>query len=131
MNATKTSQGTSHAGQPMKAVYTAKAHTTGGRDSGVFAEDVSEEEASVMAAAQKPIAASAFGESTKSATWKTIPSWYVVTTLDHAVNPELQRFMAKRIKAETTEVKTSHVPFLSRPEEISNVIKTAAAQIQK
>jgi pimeloyl-ACP methyl ester carboxylesterase len=96
----------------------------------VFAEDVPEGEASVMAAAQKPIAASAFGESTKSATWKTIPSWYVVTTLDHAVNPELQRFMAKRIGAQTTEVKASHVPFLSQPEEISKVIKAAAVQIQ-
>ncbi len=77
----------------------------------VFAEDVPEGEASIMAAAQKPIAASAFGESTVSATWKTIPSWYVVTTLDHAVNPELQRFMAKRIGAQITEVKASHVPF--------------------
>jgi pimeloyl-ACP methyl ester carboxylesterase len=96
----------------------------------VFAEDVPEEEASVMAATQKPIAASAFGESTKSAAWKTIPSWYVVTTLDHAVNPELQRFMAKRIGAQVTEVEASHVPFLSQPEEIAKVIRAAAAQIR-
>ncbi len=94
----------------------------------VFAEDVPEREASVMAATQKPIAASAFSESTTSATWKIIPSWYVVTTLDHAVNPELQRFMAKRIGVQTTEVKASHVPFLSQPEEISKVIKAAAGQ---
>ena len=96
----------------------------------VFAEDVPEEEASVMAATQKPIAASTFGESTKSAAWKTIPSWYVVTTLDHAVNPELQRFMAKRIGAQVTEVEASHVPFLSQPEEIAKVIRAAAAQIR-
>jgi pimeloyl-ACP methyl ester carboxylesterase len=96
----------------------------------VFAEDIPEGEASVMAAAQKPIAASAFGESTASATWKTVPSWYVVTTLDHAVNPELQRFMAKRIGAQITELKASHVPFLSQPEEISRVIKAAAGKIR-
>ncbi|HXC35023.1 MAG TPA: alpha/beta hydrolase [Candidatus Acidoferrales bacterium] len=96
----------------------------------VFAEDVPEGEASIMAAAQKPIAASAFGEPTTSAAWKTTPSWYVVTTLDHAVNPELQRFMAKRIGAQTTEVKASHVPFFSQPEEIAKVIKAAAAQIR-
>jgi pimeloyl-ACP methyl ester carboxylesterase len=96
----------------------------------VFAEDVSNKEASIMAAAQKPIAASAFGETTASAAWKTIPSWYVVTTLDHAVNPELQRFMAKRIGAQITEVKTSHVPFLSQPEAIAKVIKAAAGCVE-
>jgi pimeloyl-ACP methyl ester carboxylesterase len=96
----------------------------------VFAEDLPEKETSVMAAAQKPIAANAFGEATVSAAWKTIPSQYVVTTLDHAVNPELQRFMAKRIGAQTTEVKASHVPFLSRPIEIAGVIKAAIAQIR-
>ena len=96
----------------------------------VFAEDVPEGEASVMAATQKPIAAGAFGEPVMSAAWKTIPSWYVVTTQDHAVNPDLQRFMAKRIGAQITKVNASHVPFLSEPEEISKVIKAAAAQIR-
>jgi pimeloyl-ACP methyl ester carboxylesterase len=96
----------------------------------VFAEDVPEGEASVMAATQKPIAASAFGESAASAAWKTIPSWYVVTTQDHAVNPDLQQFMAKRIGAQITKVNASHVPFLSQPEEIARVIKAAALQIR-
>ncbi len=96
----------------------------------VFAGDVPEEEASVMAATQKPIAAGAFSEPVTSAAWKSIPSWYVVSTLDHAVNPDLERFMAKRIRAEITEVKASHVPFISQPEEISRVIKAAAAQIR-
>ena len=97
----------------------------------VFAWDVPKGDASVMAAAQKPIAANAFGESTTSTAWKTIPSWYVVTTLDHAVNPELQRFMAKRMGAQITEVKASHVPFLSQPEATAKVIKAAATQIRK
>ena len=96
----------------------------------VFAEDVPEGDASVMAATQKPIAASAFGEATVAAAWKTIPSWYVVTTLDQAVNPELQRFMAKRIGAQVAEVKASHVPFLSEPDEIAKVIKAAAGQVR-
>lgn len=96
----------------------------------VFAEDVSKEEASVMAATQKPIAAGAFGQPVTAAAWKSIPSWYAVSTEDHAVNPDLERFMAKRINAQTTELKASHVPFLSRPEEISQVIKAAALQIR-
>ena len=96
----------------------------------IFAEDVPEEEASVMAATQKPIATGAFSEAVMSAAWKTIPSWYAVSTLDRAVNPELERFMAKRIGAQITEIKASHVPFISQPEEISRVIKAAAAQIR-
>ena len=98
---------------------------------GVFAEDVPEGEAAIMAATQKPINGAAFGEQTGFAAWKTIPSWYIVTTQDHAVNPELQRFMAKRLGAQTTEVKASHVPFLSQPAEVAKVIKAAVAQIQK
>ncbi|HTA31076.1 MAG TPA: alpha/beta hydrolase, partial [Candidatus Cybelea sp.] len=96
----------------------------------VFAEDVPEEEASVMAATQKPIAAGAFGEPVTSAAWKTIPSWYAVSTEDHAVNPDLERFMAKRIGAQITEIEASHVPFISHPEEISKVIKRAAVHIE-
>jgi len=57
---------------------------------------------------------------------ETIPSWYVVSTQDQAINPELQRFMAKRMGANTTDIKASHVPFLSHPVEIAKIIEEAA-----
>jgi pimeloyl-ACP methyl ester carboxylesterase len=92
----------------------------------VFAHDVSESEAAIMAATQKPMAASAFGEPSAAAAWKTVPSWYVVATQDSAINPELERFLAKRMGATTTELESSHVPFISKPEEVVSVIEAAA-----
>jgi pimeloyl-ACP methyl ester carboxylesterase len=60
------------------------------------------------------------------AAWKTIPSWYVVAQEDRAINPELERFYAKRMGATTSEIKASHVLFISQPEEIARVIAQAA-----
>jgi pimeloyl-ACP methyl ester carboxylesterase len=91
-----------------------------------FAQDVSEGEARVMAATQKPIASAAFEQSLSDIAWKTIPSWYLVTQSDRAINPELQRFMAKRIGAKTTEVNSSHVAFISHPGEVTKVIEAAS-----
>jgi pimeloyl-ACP methyl ester carboxylesterase len=93
----------------------------------VFANDLPEAEASVLAATQKPLAARIFGETLKAAAWKTIPSWYVVSTQDNAINPDLERFMAKRMGAKTKEIKASHVSFISNPSEIAKVIESACA----
>src|SRR5258705_5262256 len=92
----------------------------------VFAQDVRAAEASVLAATQKPIAASVFGESVTGAAWKTVPSWSAVSTQDRAINPELERFMAKRTGARTTEIPASHVSLVSRPTEIAKIIEAAA-----
>jgi pimeloyl-ACP methyl ester carboxylesterase len=92
----------------------------------LFAQDVSETEARVMAATQKPIASAAFDQSVNAIAWKTIPSWYLVTRNDRAINPKLQRFMAQRIGAKTTEVNSSHVPFISHPKEVVKLIEAAA-----
>ncbi len=67
-----------------------------------------------------------FTASVPVAAWKTIPSWYVVSKRDHAINPDLERFYAKRMNAHTTEVDASHVAFLSHPKEIAAVIEQAA-----
>jgi pimeloyl-ACP methyl ester carboxylesterase len=93
----------------------------------VFAKDVSPAEARVMAATQKPIIGSTFGASVQQAAWKTIPSWYLVTQDDQAINPELERFYAKRMAAKTTEIKSSHVPFISHPREVARLIEQAAS----
>jgi pimeloyl-ACP methyl ester carboxylesterase len=97
----------------------------------VFARDVSPTQASVMAATQKPIIGSAFGESVSQAAWKTIPSWYLVAQEDRAINPELERFYAKRMGANTTEIKASHVPFISHPEQVARLIEQAASATVK
>ncbi len=80
----------------------------------------------MLAATQKPISSVAFDQSVTNVAWKTIPSWYLVAQEDRAINPDLERFMANRIGAKTTEIKASHVPFLSHPHEVVELIETAA-----
>jgi pimeloyl-ACP methyl ester carboxylesterase len=91
-----------------------------------FAADVDPGEVAVAAATQKPLSSSVFTASVPLAAWKTIPSWYVVSKQDHAINPDLERFYAKRMNAHTTEIDSSHVAFISHPKEIARVIEEAA-----
>jgi pimeloyl-ACP methyl ester carboxylesterase len=96
----------------------------------VYAHDLSMEEASLIAATQKPLNSTIIAaEPIKAAAWKNIPSWYVISTEDKTINPDLQRFMAKRIGAKTHEIKSSHVSHISNASEVAKVIKTAAASI--
>ncbi|HEX6748308.1 MAG TPA: alpha/beta hydrolase [Longimicrobium sp.] len=92
----------------------------------VFAADLPLAQTRAMAVAQKPIAGAIFGQSSPTAAWKTIPSWYVLTLQDHAINPQLERFYANRMHARVTEIRSSHVPFLSHPREVANLIVQAA-----
>jgi pimeloyl-ACP methyl ester carboxylesterase len=92
----------------------------------VFAKDVPQEEAEVMAAAQKPIAGAIFDQSLREAAWKTIPSWYLVAQEDRVINPDLERFFARRMKAKTSEIKASHVAFISQPQVVIKLIEAAA-----
>jgi pimeloyl-ACP methyl ester carboxylesterase len=93
----------------------------------VFAADLPLAESNVAAAVQKPIIGSVFGASVTEAAWKTIPSWYLVSQEDKAINPDLERFYAKRMKATTSEVKASHVAFISQPAVVVRLIEQAAA----
>ena len=93
-----------------------------------FAQDLPESEARVVAATQGPINAAAFGTKVSSVAWKTKPSWYIVSKLDGAIAPDAERFFAKRMKATTTELDSSHVPMLSKPEGVAKVIMDAAAK---
>jgi len=93
-----------------------------------FGSDLPEGEALVAAATQGPIAASAFGAQVSGVAWKTKPSWYIVSKLDQAIAPDEERFFAKRMKAKTTELNTSHVPMLSQPKAVADVIVDAAAK---
>jgi len=97
----------------------------------VFARDVPATDAAVMAAAQKPIIGSVFGASVPQPAWKSIPSWYLVSQEDRALNPDLERFYAKRIGATTIEVKSSHVSFVSHPDAVARLIEQAATVAMK
>ena len=92
----------------------------------VFCKDVPAAEARIIAATQKPLNKSVFDVKLTNAAWKTIPTWYIVGKEDRAINPDLERFYAKRMNAKTTELKSSHVPFLSHPKEVVKVIEAAS-----
>ena len=91
-----------------------------------FCKDLPASEARVMAATQKPLHKSVFEAAVPVAAWKTIPTWFIVSSNDHAINPDLERFYAKRANAKTTEIASSHVSFLSHPKEVAKVIEAAA-----
>jgi pimeloyl-ACP methyl ester carboxylesterase len=63
--------------------------------------------------------------------WRHKPSWYVLATEDHTVHPDLQRWVSTRMNAEVTEVASSHVPMLSQPDVVIDVIRKAAAKVQR
>ncbi len=90
-----------------------------------FAFDVPPARAAVMAATQGPIAAKAFDEPVTVAAWKTHPSWYVVSTRDHMIAPELQAALAQRIGAHVTRLATSHVPQEVEPAKVAATILDA------
>jgi pimeloyl-ACP methyl ester carboxylesterase len=92
-----------------------------------FCADLSAGDARVMAVTQKPLNKSVFGASVPEAAWKTIPSWFLVSQDDHAINPDLERFYAKRMNAKTSEVKSSHVAFVSHPDVVAKLIEQAAS----
>jgi pimeloyl-ACP methyl ester carboxylesterase len=95
-----------------------------------FAGDLSEQEQKVVWATHYAPAADLFTQKHDGVAWKSKPSSYIRATNDHAVHPELQRFLAKRMGATTTEVASSHVPMLSHPDLVINVIRAAAKAVQ-
>ncbi|HWZ57942.1 MAG TPA: alpha/beta hydrolase [Gemmatimonadaceae bacterium] len=92
----------------------------------VFCADVSDAEAAVMNAVQKPLNSAIFGATLDAAAWKSIPSWFLVSQEDRAINPDQERFYAKRMNAKTIEVKSSHVSLVSHPVEVTKLIEEAA-----
>lgn len=92
-----------------------------------FAADVPESVTHFMSIAQVPIAASSFDATVKATAWSQKPSYAVVSTGDRMINPELERFMSRRAKSETIELRGSHAIFLSHPKEVAALIEKAAA----
>ncbi len=93
-----------------------------------FAGDVPEAKAKVLYAVQEPFQKALLTGKTTRAAWRSKPSFYAVSTEDRTINPDLERFMAKRMGAKTIEVKSSHVSMISHPDEITRLILEAAQQ---
>jgi pimeloyl-ACP methyl ester carboxylesterase len=93
-----------------------------------FAGDLPAAEARVLYAVQSPFQRSLLAGKTTHAAWRSKPSWYAVSTEDRTINPDLERFMAKRMGAKTIEVKASHLSLISQPDTITKLILDAAGQ---
>jgi pimeloyl-ACP methyl ester carboxylesterase len=93
-----------------------------------FAGDLPEAKAKLLYAVQEPFQKALLTGKTTQAAWRSKPSFYAVSTEDRTINPDLERFMAKRMGAKTIEVKASHLSLISHPDEITRLILEAAGQ---
>ena len=92
-----------------------------------FANDLPPNQAAILASTQRPIAFSAGSEPSGMPAWKTIPSWYLVGTIDNVVPPYLQLIMANRIpNVQIVEVRAGHLSMISRPDAVAALIEQAA-----
>lgn len=101
------------------------------KQSGVkhFAGDLPQAEQKLVYATQGAPVADLFNQKVEGTAWKSKPSWYVLAKEDQTVHPDLQRAASQRMKAATTEVTSSHVPMLSKPDVVLDVIRKAASAI--
>jgi pimeloyl-ACP methyl ester carboxylesterase len=95
-----------------------------------FAADVDPARARVMYAVQQPLAASTLQDVMGVAAWKSHPCWYLVADDDQAIPPDAERQFAKRMGATTIEVQAGHVVMVSHPDEVAQLIETAAKAVQ-
>ena len=95
-----------------------------------FAQDVSAEEANLIAATQGPVRGANFEQKVSVAAWTSKPSWYIVASQDRMIDPGAQRALAKKLKAHTTELAASHVPMVSQPQAVADVIAEAAKSLK-
>ena len=93
-----------------------------------FAGDVPPEKARVLYAVQGRISDTLFAGKTTAAAWRQKPTWYAVSTQDRTISPDLQRFLAKRMKATTIELPASHLSLVSRPKEVADLILKASGR---
>lgn len=91
-----------------------------------FCADLPKEQAEFLADSQIPVSASVFGATIANPAWKTKKTWYIVAQEDQTIPPDGERFMAKRANATVTEIKASHLVFMSRPQPVVDVIESAA-----
>jgi pimeloyl-ACP methyl ester carboxylesterase len=91
-----------------------------------FCADLPASVAAAMAVSQRPLSAAALAETATVAGWKNLPSWYLVSERDNAIQPDCQRYMARRMNADVESVsKGSHAAFIARPDITASLIRTA------
>jgi pimeloyl-ACP methyl ester carboxylesterase len=93
-----------------------------------FAGDLPQAQAKVLYAVQEPFHKALLTGRTTHAAWRSKPSFYAVSTEDRTINPDLERFMAKRMGATTIELKSSHLSLISHPQEIAALILKASGR---
>ncbi|RED33219.1 pimeloyl-ACP methyl ester carboxylesterase [Rhodopseudomonas thermotolerans] len=93
------------------------------------AQDIPEQDARVLAVVQPPLPASTFGDRITEAAWATRPNWFIVSAADRVVSIELQRELAARLNARTTELNSSHLSILSQPRAVADVIVEAVDSV--
>jgi pimeloyl-ACP methyl ester carboxylesterase len=91
-----------------------------------FAADLSKEETDFMFASQEPILGESFATPVTDAAWRTKPAYGIVATEDKSINPDIERNMYKRSNTHVTEIKGSHVVFISHPDAVARIIITAS-----
>jgi pimeloyl-ACP methyl ester carboxylesterase len=91
-----------------------------------FAPDVAEPLRQFMYDSQVPLAVAVFSAPIAQAAWKSKPSWYLVSSQDHMIPPDVERMYARRMKATTAEVSGSHVAFIAQPAVAAQLIEAAA-----
>lgn len=96
---------------------------------GCFCGDLPDEEQQLVWATHMPPAADIFQKKAKGTAWKTKPSWYIVGNDDHTVNPDLERSVSARMNAQVTALNSSHVPMLSQPQRVLEVIRAACESV--
>jgi pimeloyl-ACP methyl ester carboxylesterase len=94
-----------------------------------FAADVDPVKAKVMYAVQQALAASAFGDVMGVPAWKSLPTWYLVAANDEAIPPPAERQFAARMGATTIEIPSSHVAMVSHPQDVAELIESAAKEV--
>jgi len=95
-----------------------------------FAADVEPAKARVMYAVQQPLPAAALQEVMGAPAWKSFPCWFMVADGDQTIPPDAERLFAKRMGATTIETSTNHVAMVSHPDEVLNLIETAAEGVR-
>ena len=96
-----------------------------------FAGDLPDEEQKLFWATQMAPLADLFSQPVPGAAWKSKPTHYIVGSEDRTVQPDLQRFLAQRMGAKVTELTSSHVPMLSQPQRVYEVIRDAADSVRQ
>jgi pimeloyl-ACP methyl ester carboxylesterase len=94
-----------------------------------FAGDIDPVQANVMYSVQQPLSASALGDIMGTPAWRSTRTWYAVARNDEAIPPDVERQFAKRMDATVIEVASGHLAMVSHPDEVADLVRTAARSL--